>query len=143
LGKHFKVGPFSGVPEGKADAPQPPNLASALRLAAAQGGYDYILCYWGVLEAKQKDLAGKAVSWVPVVGRVVPDETQEMRVQLKLIAIDARSGQWAMLVPEPASDSAISARLGRSNADQAQVDKLKEEGYAKLVEELVKQYVEQ
>jgi hypothetical protein len=141
LGEHFKVGPFSGVPAGKPDDPQPPNLASALRLAAAQGGYDYILCYWGILEAQQRDLAGKTVSWVPLVGRVVPDETQEMRMQLKLIVLDARTGQWTMLVPEPVSTDAMSAKLTRENVDQAQIEKLKEEGYAKLVEELVERHV--
>lgn len=142
MGEHFKVGPFSGTPLGKSEEAQPPNLSNALRLAAAQGGYDYILCYWGALETQQKDLAGKTVSWVPVVGRLVPDESQEMRVQLKLIVLDARTGQWTMLVPDPAVGSAVSARLGRSNADQSQVETLKEEAYKKLVDELVKNHVE-
>ncbi|MBI3191577.1 MAG: aminopeptidase, partial [Pedosphaera parvula] len=88
LAKSFRVGPFSGIAN---DATS--NYSKALRLGAAQGGYDYILCYWGVLEASQKTLATKSVSWVPVLGRAIPDETQEMRIRLKAFVVDARTGQ--------------------------------------------------
>jgi len=135
LAKHFQVGPFSGVLNEQSSKS---NYAKALRLTAAQGGYDYIACYWGVLETAQKTLATKTVSWVPVVGRVLPDETQQMRIRLKLAIVDARTGKWLMLTPEPIVDTTASARINRDTSDQSQVAQLKEKGYTALAEQLWK-----
>lgn len=151
MSRHFKVAPFSGIPQTTKDTqnsvtpsagPGSASLSKALRMAAAQGGYDYILCYWGVLEAEQKNAGTKAVSWVPIVGKMVPDETQQMRIRLKMIMMDARTGQWAMLAPDPITDNAVSARITRQRSDQGQVATLKEQGYKALVETLFKYYVE-
>ena len=94
----------------------------------------------GVLEAEQYDLATKTVSWVPIVGRAVPDETQEMRIRLKLVLVDVRTGQWAMLVPDPVSSRSISGRIRREQADQHQVAQLKQAGYAALAEAFVEEF---
>jgi hypothetical protein len=157
LSKAYAVAPFAGVPntagdirtyprgsrppdyafEGT-DPVDKPNYAGALRLAAARGGCEYILCYWGVLETAQKDLATKTVSWVPIVGRALPDETQEMRIRLKVAGVKVETGQWAMLMPEPVDDRAVSARLTRASSDQAQVALLKDAGYAAAAEEVIR-----
>jgi hypothetical protein len=57
LSKHFRVAPFSGVPPvtrmsriNQLEARDAASFSRALRLAAAQGGNDVILCYWGILE---------------------------------------------------------------------------------------------
>jgi hypothetical protein len=42
--KHFKLAPPSGVPAAPKE--QESSLARQLRMAAAQGGSDYVLCYW-------------------------------------------------------------------------------------------------
>lgn len=120
------------------DAKDAPDYARALRLAAAQGGYDYVLCCWGVLEAEQKNLPSKGVSWVPVLGRSVPDQSQRMRLRLKAVLLDARTGRWVMVAPPPAESDAASNRSNRAQTDQSQVQKLKEEGYKALIEELIK-----
>jgi hypothetical protein len=135
LARHFRVAPFSGVPDS---ASATASFSKTLRLTAAQGGYDFIVCYWGVLEAEQANLATKTVSWVPVAGRFVPDETQRMRIRLKAIVIDARTGHWVMQTPDPIEAQAASARANRYNADQAQVAALKEKGYKALVDALLK-----
>lgn len=133
LSKHFRVVPFSGaVDKDSAKV----NLSKPLRLAAAQGKCDVIACYWGVLETAQKDLATKTVSWVPIVGRVVPDETQQMRIRLKMVLVDARTGNWTMIAPEPFVDMGASAKLNRESSDQNQVNKLKERAYVSLAEQL-------
>ncbi len=137
LGEHFRVGPLSGVPSHKPGEPARGTLNRALRLAAAEGGYDYILCCWGVVEAEQSDLPTKTVSWIPVVGRSLPDQAQRMRVRLKAILMDARTGRWALLAPAPAESDTVSTPRGRRQSDQAQVEKLKEEAYAVLVEDLL------
>jgi hypothetical protein len=138
LARHYAVAPLSGRPVGSLDEPEPMgNFSRALRLAAAQGGYAYIVVVWGVLEAQQKDLPTRGVSWVPFLGKNVPDQTQRLRLRLKAIVLDARSGEWGMLAPEPVESRDISARSRRVRADEAQVEDLKEQAYARLVEEIV------
>lgn len=136
LEKNYNVSVFSGVPV----AGGPNSYAMSLRLAAAKGGYEKIVAYWGLLETAQKGLGTKAVSWVPFVGGVVPDEGQEMRIRLKVAVIDVRSGQWDMYSPEPFQDTAISARYTRQAADQGQVALLKTRAYEAAAEDLAKRY---
>ncbi len=139
LAKHFRVVPFSGVVDEQISKG---NYAKALRLAAARGGYEFLICYWGILEAEQKNLATKTVSWVPIIGRFVPDETQHMRIRLKMVLVDVRTGQWVMLVPDPVETQGASMRLSREQADQGQVAELKEKGYKALVGMLLEKHTE-
>ncbi|MCL1984845.1 MAG: hypothetical protein FWG59_00150 [Betaproteobacteria bacterium] len=69
---------FSGVP-----ATSGGGYAAALRLAAAKSGCETIMVYWGVLETAQKGHSDKVISWLPIVGGMMPDESQEMRIRLK------------------------------------------------------------
>lgn len=134
LEARYDIGQFSGIPEERSQSASaspaaPASYAMALRLAAARGGYDKIIAYWGVLETAQEGLGTKVVSWVPIVGNLIPDETQRMRIRLKFAVIDVKTGQWDLYVPEPLKDDAISASLSRASSDQAQVAFLKEAGY--------------
>jgi len=134
LEARYDIGQFSGIPEEQSQSASTAPAASAsyamaLRLAAARGGYGDIIAYWGVLETTQEALGTKVVSWVPLVGNLVPDETQRMRIRLKFAVIDVKTGQWDLYVPEPIEDAAISAGIIRSSSDQAQVALLKDAGY--------------
>jgi hypothetical protein len=135
LNKHFRVNPFSGVPSapGAKNAngitPDPESLARSLRLAAARGGNDVIVCYWGILESGNEHLATKTVSWVPVVNWFVPDEKQLMRIRLKVAVIDVRSGNWRVISPESFDDSRITVSPRRGAVDQRQVESLKAKAY--------------
>ena len=131
------VTPFNGQP-GQFHKE---NHNKAMRFAAARGGCETIICYWGVLESSRQNLDSKFVSWVPVVGSVVPDEHQHMRIRLRIAIVDVRSGHWAMFSPEPFVDSAVSMRLGRERSDQAQVNRLKQNAYAAATRDLLKLYV--
>jgi hypothetical protein len=131
LSAHYTVGPFSGKPRGQKD-PANSSYSKSLRLAAAQGGYDKILCYWGVLESQSTGKATKSVSWVPIVGYFVPDESQSMRIRLKAVLIDTVSGNWVMIQPDPVTDKQLSSIVTRGKADQELVTKLKELGYKSL-----------
>lgn len=136
LSPSLNVTPFSGMPnEFEREA-----YHKALRYAAARGGCEAIVCYWGVLECARQSLDSKAVSWVPLVGSVVPDEHQHMRIRLKVAIVDVRTGNWTMFSPEPFEDKALSARLGRERSDQAQVNKLKQLAYASAARDLLKVY---
>jgi hypothetical protein len=136
LSQSLVVTPFNGMP----DSFEREAYHKALRYAAARGGCEAIVCYWGVLECARQSLDSKTVSWVPIVGSVVPDEHQYMRIRLKVAIVDVRSGNWAMFSPDPFEDKALSARLGRERSDQAQVNKLKQQAYASTARELIKVY---
>jgi hypothetical protein len=123
----FTVSGFSGVPESGSSATS--DYAQSLRLAAARAGATGVMVYWGVLETGTENLATKAISWVPIVGGVLPDETQKMRIRLKVAVIDVVSGTWDMLYPEPLEDQAASGHYTRYTSDQEQVAKLKEAAY--------------
>ena len=136
LGGHFNVVPFSGIPAreyGNTPSTSPSaTFGDRLRLAAAKGGFHRIFVYWGMLEAARSGGPTKVVSWVPIIGAVIPDESQHMRIVLNAAIIDVATGRWTELSPEPVSDDAISASISRESSDQEQVEKLKEAGYAKL-----------
>jgi hypothetical protein len=147
LGKYFRVSPFSGVPPGArrgmetaTESRDPESFAQSLRLAAARGGNDAILCYWGILESEQQDLATKSVSWLPTVGWVLPDEKQHMRIRLKLALIDVRSGNWSVISPEAFDDARMSTSLRRGAKDQQQIESLKAKAYEASAKELVQRY---
>lgn len=144
LGKYYAIGVFSGVPpEGfytGRELHKPETYARSLRLAAARGGYEKIVVYWGLLETAQENLVTKTVSWVPVAGWVLPDQRQRMRIRLKVAVVDVRSGQWDMFSPDVFEDEAYAGIITRRGSDQTQVALLKDKAYASAVEELVKRY---
>lgn len=129
--RYFSVAPFSGIPPVEKSG-----MAESLRLRAAQGGYRYIVCYWGVLESAQTDGEGKIISWVPIVGMFVPDQQQQMRLRLKALLLDVATGGWQMLVPEIHRHERYNSRWSRESGDQQLVQSLKVEGYKSLVAEL-------
>ncbi len=143
LNTRYRVQPFSGLPEGRPlyrNDPTPDDHGSyskRLRLAAAQGGVPHILCYWGTLESARENQVTKAVSWVPIAGNFVPDENQQMRINLHAVLIDVATGHWSAYTGKPAEDTALSAQVLRGSSDQKQVAKLKAAAYASLVDELV------
>lgn len=136
----FAVAAFSGKPSANASARQA--FSKTLRLVAARGGYDKIICYWGVLESERKDKVSSTISWVPLVGSVIPDEREHMRLVLKAAIVDVASGRWTFVTPSPVESSMLSARLFREEVDQGLVQKLKGEGYASLARTLAEQHTE-
>ncbi len=134
LRPHFKVFGFSGIPGQDQVQSQP--YSQVLRLTAARGGYSHILCYWGTLETAQENQVTKVISWVPIAGSFIPDETQKMRIRLKAALIDVASGRWTMITPEPIDNKALTAGVIRKSSDQKQVELLKQKGYSTLVSEL-------
>lgn len=134
LSKHFKVTPFSGVPPKHrtmidTEPSEGASSARLLRLAAARAGAESVVCYWGILESARRNMETKTVSWIPFAGWVVPDESQHMRIRLKLAVIDVRSGRWTVLTPEPSEDKAWSTGFTRGSSDQKQVEALKRKAY--------------
>ena len=143
LNARYRVLPFSGLPEnggrfgGSTPAPVATSYSKRLRLAAAQGGFQHILCYWGTLESARENQVTKSVSWVPIAGNFVPDENQRMRINLHAVLIDVASGHWSPYTGKAAENAALSAQVLRGSSDQKQVARLKAAAYASLVDELV------
>jgi hypothetical protein len=145
LNKHFRVVPFSGVPAVcrvssgalRTDSHDPESYSKSLRLTAARGGTDFIVCYWGMLESESDRLATKTVSWVPIVNWFLPDEKQHMRIQLKVAVVDVRSGNWSVFSPKLFDDARITTSPRRGAVDQKQVERLKQLAYKASVTELV------
>ena len=145
LSKNFQIVPFSGIPPAKCDPTQsdglhPESYSRLLRLAAAKGGNDTIVCYWGILESETENLATKTVSWMPVVNWMVPDARQHMRIRLKVALIGVRTGNWSVFSPKPFEESNISRSPRRGAVDQMQVERLKSEAYAASAKDLVRLY---
>ncbi|MBX7228462.1 MAG: hypothetical protein K1X48_02500 [Burkholderiaceae bacterium] len=141
LSRYFNVTVLSGVPPERSTNSGSAEYSSVLRLSAAKAGCTKAVVYWGLLESGQRNLATKTISWFPIVGSVVPDQTQEMRIRLKVAVVDVASGQWTTYMPAGFDDSATSSSLGRESSDQSQVLALKAKSYAAAVEDLVKRYV--
>jgi len=99
-----------------------------------------LIVYWGILESAREGFATKTISWVPIVGKVIPDEAQTMRLRLKMAVIDVATGYWEILTPTVHEDKRASARIGRRENDQAQVNKLKAQTYQRAVEDLLTRY---
>lgn len=140
LAQRFQVTPFSGTPPQKDDKSNRASYAQALRLTAARGGYDKILCYWGVLESAREVQATKLVSWVPIAGYIIPDERETMRMRLKAVIVDVATGQWQFVQPQPVMSSEFSSVHTRVNTDQGMVEKLKNQGYTSLTRLLLDAY---
>lgn len=138
----FAIASFSGRPQAARQAAASASFAKTLRLVAAKGGYDKIVCYWGVLESEHEDKLTRTVSWVPIVGYVIPDKRENMRIKLKAAIVDVATGRWTFVNPPPASSSQLSSILSRRETDQALVEKLKTEGYRSLARTLVEQHSE-
>jgi hypothetical protein len=132
LGDGFAIGTFSGVPPRTRD-----DYARQIRLIAAQGGYGQILCYWGSLESSKTDEVTRTVSWVPIAGWLLPDQTQKMRIALRAVLVDVATGQWRTYRPVPLDDEQLSAIISRRRSDQDQVVRLKRAGYGALAHDFL------
>jgi len=132
LGRCYRVTPFSGIPEAGAGA----NYSRNLRLAAARGGYESIVCYWGTLESAKRNYATKTISWVPIVGWMVPDEKKEMRMRLSFVVVDVRTGAWTSVPTEPVTSSRVSHHYSRDSSDVRLVERLKNVTYERAAKDL-------
>ncbi|MCP4702934.1 MAG: aminopeptidase [Gammaproteobacteria bacterium] len=142
---YFSVSVFTGIPENNPEDKKKSNISYSrvLRYSAAKAGIQKIFVYWGVLEAGSKNLATKIVSWVPIAGWGIPNESQEIRIRLKVALVDVKTGQWDIFTPKVFEDKAYSARANRAASDQEQVALLKSMAYKAAVEGALARYTQQ
>ena len=137
LEKNYRIAVFSGIPS---ESDSVKRYSKTIRLAAAQGGYGKILVYWGFLETSNQNLATKTISWVPVVGWIVPDETQHMRIRMKVALLDTASGSWDLFSPKAFDNTELVGHFSRESSDQNQVAILKNLAYIATADKLGKRY---
>ena len=99
--------------------------------------HNKLLVYWGILEsASEPEQAAKQLSWVPLAGRIIPDEIQHVQIRVKAALIDVASGNWTLIRTEPLQDKRMSSRLTRESSDLKQVLALKEKAYGQFANDL-------
>lgn len=136
LAESFKVVPFDGRPgDGGTDG-------RAVRLAAAHAGCDHIVACWGVLESASQQYGTELVSWVPLVGWAIPEQTRRTRMRLKVALIDTRTGSWSVFTTQPREEDATTGYLNRDSGRVAQVEKLKRACYAEAVKTLLDRHTD-
>ncbi|WP_370156148.1 hypothetical protein [Ferrovibrio sp.] len=123
LERYYTVAAFTGMPLPASS--EGAKYAQLFRLAAARGGYQTVVVYWGMLESAREGTGAKVLSWLPIIGGSIPDETQGMRIRLMMAVIDVKTGQWDTFAPEPFTETAGSSDRGRAVADQRLVEDLK------------------
>jgi hypothetical protein len=131
LAAHFQVGSASGIPTHVLGE-------QGMRGAAARGGFDAVVAYWGILETTERANAGAAASWVPIAGMFVPDTNQLMRIRLRIVVLDVHSGRWRTILPEPIDDDRASSMLSREKSDRDQVELLMRAALPAAIEQLLK-----
>ncbi|MDX1951950.1 MAG: hypothetical protein SFY81_07175 [Verrucomicrobiota bacterium] len=143
LETYFRPIPYSGLSSELSkgvDNVTPLKLSRKLRLNAAHAGADFVLVYWGEMEIAREELETKLVSWVPVLDMVVPDEKQKLRLHLKAVLMDVRSGDWVSFRTPPHLSDTVTTSFARDNIEPEEVTALKDKAYLDMTEALVRQY---
>jgi hypothetical protein len=128
LAEHFEVGAASGVPLANGFG------ENGMLAAAARGGYDAVIAYWGVLESSEDT---DASGWVPVVGLFFHSTTQQMRLRMRVIVADPRTGRWHGATCAPTDEQRTTSLAGRQGSDQELVKSIKLAGYRTAVDAVV------
>jgi hypothetical protein len=125
LGEHFDVDVSSGMPLANGFG------ENGMLGAAARGGYDALVAYWGVLESKEST---DASVWVPIAGLFFDSTRQTMRLRLRVIVADPRTGRWHSQLCAPVDEETTTSIAGRSGSDQDLVVRAKLAGYRAAVD---------
>jgi hypothetical protein len=116
----------------------PGAYSRTLRLAAARAGASVVVCYWGILESGTQEHTTKVISWIPAVNWVVPDETQHMRINVKVAVVDVASGSWSVFSVQPEDTKSLTRHTRREATDQRLVESLKAKAYEMAARDLAR-----
>ncbi len=120
LGATLSVSPASGIPTGWTVK------GEGLLGAARRGGYSAVIAYWGTLESSSEDTEGAAATaWIPVVGLFIPSENLRMRLRLRFVVLDTKTGAWIQVTPPPIEDRREASFAGKRRVDAEQVEALR------------------
>jgi hypothetical protein len=134
FGRRFDPVPFNGC----RDANDGASFARSLRLAAAQSGCAHIVCVWGILESGEESYGTRPVSWVPIVGWVLPEGKKHMRITLKTAVLAVRDGSWTSTMTPALTDAGVQGFLSREKNHVELVAKLKAQAYDAAADDIAK-----
>jgi len=135
--KYYSVSVFTGVPtEGGTRETLTPKRCG-LR---CKGWTRKIGGVLGVTRNWARRLGNQGCVVDTIIGGAIPDQTQRMRIRMKVAIVDVKSGQWDMFSPSPFEDTDASGRYSRVSSDQAQVAILKNKAYNATVDDVIKRF---
>lgn len=141
MATHYTVSTFSGVPLSQRDRTDaPPSYAQLFRLAAARGGIGTVVVYWGIVETTQETLGTSPLSWVPLIGGSIPDQSRHMRVRVMMSVIDVATGQSDTFTNTPVEDDIVSSAHDRDSSAAALITALKTRAYQSAADTLASRY---
>ncbi len=125
--EHYEVTSASGIPAGWTQA------GEGLRGVALRGGFDAVVACWGTLESSTGEVSASA--WIPVIGLFLPSEDLHMRLRMRFLCMETRTGRWTTFCSSPAVSVRRASVASRVQVDAEQVLELKEQGYSIAVRE--------
>jgi len=134
-GNFFALTSFSGFAQRRHDAGESANLARALRLTAAKGGSDFLIVYWPILEAGGSKPG--APDWRPIGGDI-PFEAEQVRMRMRMLVVDVKSGHWATASPETLEDKAARGGWFRKPTSAQRIAAIKERAYKHALQEALR-----
>lgn len=141
MATHYTVSTFSGVPlPERNNIAAPPSYAQLFRLAAAKGGIGTVVVYWGIIETTRETLGTSPLSWMPLIGGSIPDQSRHMRVRVMMSVIDVATGQSDTFTSTPVEDDIVSSAHDRDSAAATLITALKTRAYQSAADTLASRY---
>jgi hypothetical protein len=119
------------VPEdGK--KPTGATLSRRLRLAAAQQRCSHVIVVFGEIQSDSRSLPTRAVSWVPVVGGLVPSRHSGTRLLAQALIMETATSRFTLAAAAPQQTSGITTKSGGEGINSRRALKLKIAAYPDL-----------
>ena len=103
-----------------------------LRLVAAQQGCSHVIVVFGEIQSDSRALPTSAVSWVPVVGNLIPSERSGTRLIAQAIILETGSPRYTTVTARPQQTTGITTDNGSGTINSRRAPKLKAAAYPEL-----------
>lgn len=103
-----------------------------LRLIAAQQGCSHVIVVFGEIQSDSHALPTSAVSWVPVVGNLIPSERSGTRLIAQAIILETGSPRYTSAAARPQQTTGITTDNGSDTINSRRAPKLKAAAYPEL-----------
>jgi hypothetical protein len=103
-----------------------------LRLTAAQQGCTHVIVVFGEIQSDSKSLPTSAVSWVPIVGNIIPSERSGTRLLAQALILETGRPRYSTVSARPQQATGITTDDGSYNINSKRAPKLKAKAYPEL-----------
>jgi hypothetical protein len=94
------------------EKPTGATLSRRLRLAAAQQRCSHVIVVFGEIQSDSRSLPTRAVSWVPVVGGLVPSKHSGTRLLAQALIMETATSRYTLAAAAPQQTSVITTKSG-------------------------------